>query len=41
MLGVCMMMVRAAMTERAQPGGDNCGIIILVRECGLSCAFDG
>ena len=30
MFGVCMMMVRIAMMERAQPGGDSCGIIILV-----------
>lgn len=32
MFGVCMMMVSAAMVERAQPGGDSWGIIILIVE---------
>ena len=36
--GVYMMMVTIAMTDRAQPGKDNCGIIILlVNE--LRCVF--
>lgn len=29
MFGACIMIVSVAMTERAQPGRDNCGVIIL------------
>ena len=32
MLGICMMIVSAAISERAQPGGDRCGIMFMVFE---------
>jgi hypothetical protein len=32
MLGIWMTIVSAAITERAQPGGDRCGIMFMVLE---------